>query len=513
MSRCWRIAVPLLVVAAVFGVGLAFDAAELTWRNWLFFLLFCAALPGVCLAAAVFFLWKGALPHLRHALGDFTQRETVLYSPWDGNKLIGRGPAVVGLLIAFGKGQACLIPFGALFLATNFYHGDGGGLYLPTLWLLSAVAAGLLVAILLHLFRSPRRPVRVAGAVVGIAAVAAVWLLLPVWSGWRERSLYDHFEWRSKDAAEGSEEAQYWADRMVAHRPADWRGYSRRVAARDARGLPPSDLVGDVQTAVALGCDDRHWREYFAGLYARAGRHPDEADEWDAVIRLGLAEAAREGKTITYPDEVSLRRAAFARLHAGEYDAADRLFRAGWSRNSFSQGEDVAEGRALLHLHRGEYPAAIELLLEKKWFTSRTVTRAWLLATCPDPRFFDPDEALKLTEAEILASEWNIARDTDQLTGDQTAAATGQQWVGMTPQPKINSGTLHMFVYKVMNRAKAFVRAAAFTNLGRFEEAEAAFVEATKEGRLGASGFWKPRRDELEACIKARMPYRERPAN
>jgi hypothetical protein len=136
---------------------------------------------------------------------------------------------------------------------------------------------------------------------------------------------------------------------------------------------------------------------------------------------------------------------------------------------------------------------------------SEVVTRAWLLATCPTAELNNPEEAVRLCEADVLAGRWHELRDSDQLVAEQLEA-------GLTVDYLREGNGRYMFHQQVLKRAQALVRAAAFTNMGQFEEAEAAYLEATEMGLLGKSGFWMQRREELGECIKARRPYRDRPA-
>jgi tetratricopeptide (TPR) repeat protein len=486
----------------VFAIGVLLDGGDLSWKQWMCYVGIGVLVPfgGVVLSYIVL---RSSIAHFRHAFGDFAQPERIWYRPWEGEKLMGTWEAVWVATRAAGWGLLCL-SFSLLFTYLDHFYPKGGrSLYLPTFWLLTAVSVAGVLAALIQLFATRTYKLRLLFPVVLLATGIVGTLHFRTWMSWRDNTRFDHYDWQAEDADPNKTgEGVYWAGRMIALRPSDWRGYARRMQALRSWGAPAADTIEDIQAAVALGCDDREWRKCFAVVYAQLGRHQEEADELDAAVRY-----VRRTSDLSFQQHLALE-AAFARLHAGQYDLADLRFREKWPRLGALSDLEPAwqEGLLMLHIARGEYQAAAGLPAEVKWFTSRTLTRAWLLATCPDPQIFDPEEALKLTEVEIRANDWNVMRDADRLTEDEVTAA------GAVVRFHSYFDTLHMFTYNIMNRARAFVRAAAYTNLGRFEEADAAFAEASTERRLGVSGFWKPRRDALAECIKNRQPYRDHPA-
>lgn len=503
MSRRWRIALPLLVGAAVFGLGAVVEVDDLTIGSWILFIPGAIVAPAGLLTFAYLLPFRTARAYFRHARHGVAQPPVAWYTP-DRPQVKGSGfepetawgAGVEGVRYSFGT----LVPTGLA--ATAFALTVW---FTPTpfpaphhVWFLTA----MLVALVMWLFLAFAHTGR-AWATLTLASTATLLVCATVFPLWKRTRDNSYLHLVESEASRGYGKRRVLAaDQLIAIRPDDWRGYAWRVDARaeelefDAAiefhrptgerdyATAVSDLLPDVEAAVRFGCDAPRVRWRFADVYEALGRYPQAAAELEAALAVGLPDVTHPGGF--NETTVCRRKLGWARLHNAEYAAAEAVFR----RANFE------EGLGLTLIACGEYAAAKEILQRESRSVSQSMSLAWLLATCPDDSIRDPDRAVRDAASLKHGYPWSDLRDSD---------------CPLCPRPDggWGSGTMDA----TFERSKAFTLAAAYTNVDRFEEAEAAFAEATSKGRLGASGFWKPRRDELEACIKARSPYRERPAN
>lgn len=494
MSRRWRIVLPLLAGAAVFGIGVFLDGADLSLKQWLSYFGLGLLLPAVLLSAAAWLLVKVVLrPRPRPPAVNVSAPNGIPY---------GQRPLIADPLpddpveppprLIFGLAAVAFCAIAALiaFDQHSFLYRPPGHVgerlrcvFAPTVWLLPAALSAGLTWLALFAWRRRRS---VGGRVLlGLSAVFVVAcpFLFGNWRAWREHCRY---EWL---ATQGTTRA---ASRMIDLRPIDWRGYANRVDAqgwgmrfKDSTDADEQHAIDDdIQTAIRLGCDDPDTRFRFAEVYGQmcyygAARHRDELREYRAGFDLlGGPEPRSEAR------EIALTGMINALIDVGEFDeAADLCERQLGVPRKFLNANLALHLLAKAEIGRGRYRQALSILTERLPSSddTRDPVLGWLLATCPEDGIRNADKAHAVLTAAIARPRSNR---------DSSTSAVYARWCleGL---------------------------AAAHAERGEYDQARAVLdrwkSETDWRPDKDPTGFWMSRMNRLDECIRRQTPFREQP--
>lgn len=493
-------AIPLGVGAAVFAAGAVLDGRDFTPDNWWGFLGLGVVLPGALVAIVVGVPLGFCLYAVEEVKRAYLPGRSIR---WACGQAVANFGGVKVLLAYLAGGlfvEAVLWTCVVLLVQNQHFHR--GGLYLPSLWLLAALAAtaataATAVGVLGWVGR--RSPWGRWLLLAPPAAIIVAVLVGDYWARVREESRYEWVDYNAAvddDSDEDRSRARPWADRLIELRPGDPRGYVRRV--RTYRLGDRQQLLDDIEAAVRLGCNRFSDRRHFARTYARLGLFDRSLAEYETALAFAAVHRDTTGKKTGCEWEMQ-----WVKLHAGRYGEVIR-----WC--SATVGSPPAEGdvslldlAALAHIGRGDYSAAERALLSLPRsgpdveVTRLDLTRAWLLATCPDPQARDGRKAVELARRYV-----DVVNDL---------SLKNPRYEGMFRWLTSDLDRLYGECLADAHR----VLAAALLEVGQVDEARTAFdrwtfyVVRNEWLLVNEKTFWGVRFRQLEECVRKGQPYRE----